>query len=118
MTGISAMLGMMNSELLSVSTSPPFSAAGRKLAGAGPYNTPAVTAIVAGGSGTYTYAWTILPGSDDTMTIAAPTSATTSFGFTVVVYVASGTARLTVTDTTTGAIGHADVAVSYTLYGG
>ena len=62
-----------------------------------------------GGSGTYTYAWAKVSG--DTMTIGAPSSATTDF-YAGGLGVKTGVYRCTVTDTGTGATAVADATVT------
>ena len=79
-----------------------------------PYLCSSVTTYVSGGSGSYSYSWAVQSETSGTLTISSPTGRTTRFGFSSL---AGGSglavARVTVTDTVTGEIGIADVAVEY-----
>lgn len=110
MSGIAAILAF-GAGTLGVTATPPTSSAGGNTA---PFNTPAVTAIPSGGSGSYTYAWTIIidPGG---LTINSPAAATTNFTYALM---GDGdaplaTVRCTVTDTVTAQTQSVDVDVEY-----
>lgn len=78
-----------------------------------PHVTAPVTLIPTGGSGSYTYAWTLTldPGG---ITIVSPTSATTVFSIdTNIGDVVDATARGTVTDTVTLAPAFVDVPIHH-----
>lgn len=98
---------------LSVSSSPPFAYAGA-VGGAPPFYSPSITAIAAGGSGSYTYAWTIVS-SDGPVEMVSPASQTTSIRFLDVPLTQTifATARCTVTDSVTGATGSAEVPAAF-----
>lgn len=71
-----------------------------------------VTASPAGGSGSYTYAWTLVEGD---VSISATSPATASTAFTALLppeTIVHATFRCTVTDTVTGAQRTADVSVT------
>ena len=100
---------------LSVTASPP------TLGGAA-YNviTPRVfgpcTALPAGGSGSYTYLWTVVSSSGGA-TIVSPTSQASSFTLEAVLGDTNYTiVRCTVTDTDTGATARVDVLIQYVVY--
>ena len=96
---------------LTVTATPPSSDAGGLSA---PYSTPSVTALPSGGSGSYTYAWSVVS-FDHTVSITSPTAQTTALRFTVMTSgdYATATVRCTVTDTVSALTGSVDVPMSY-----
>src|SRR5690349_13587182 len=75
-----------------------------------------MTAIPSGGSGSYSFAWTVVaPDAVYPLTINSPAAATTDFNFDPVEPgdIASATVRCTVTDTVTAAQGYADGGVTF-----
>lgn len=77
-------------------------------------STDNVTAVVSGGSGSFTFAWTILV-TDHTISASAPTSATTHFDISGIEEgdEVHAQARCTVTDTVGGATVHVDVEIQH-----
>ena len=74
------------------------------------------TALPAGGSGSYTYAWTVLSSSGGA-TIGSPTAQSTSFELAALFGDTNYTiVRCTVTDTDTLATARVDVLLQYTVY--
>lgn len=74
-------------------------------------------AIPAGGSGSYSYAWTVVS-SDHPVVIASPTAQTTGLSFTGVGAGVDASAEIlcTVTDTVSGLTGSVGVSMSYVRY--
>lgn len=74
------------------------------------------TLIPAGGSGSYSYAWTVVS-SDTSAEFSAPSSATTNITISSpgMGNTSFNTVRGTVTDTVSGATGHVDVVVTYSI---
>ena len=96
---------------LSVTASPPSSDAGGLFA---PYATPSVTALPSGGSGSYTYLWSVIS-SDYPVVITSAAAQTTALRFTGVPSgeLATGIVRCTATDTVSLLTGSVDVPMSY-----
>lgn len=94
-----------------VTASPPYLSSGGRTSSR---STADVTAIVSGGSGSFTYAWTITT-DGHTITISAPTSATTHFNISGIAVgdEVTATARCTVTDTSGGATTFVDVPITH-----
>jgi hypothetical protein len=95
-----------------VTASPPSLASGGRFDAA---TTDTVTAIVSGGSGSFTYAWTVPTTDGHPVVPTAPTAATTAFNIGSIGAgdEVSAVARCTVTDTVTSAIDHVDVFISH-----
>lgn len=76
---------------------------------------PDVTALPAGGSGSYTYAWTVIS-NDAPLSALSASSATTKFRFTSILAsdIVSGVLRCTITDTVTSTTTSVDVAWTHT----
>ena len=74
------------------------------------------TLIPAGGSGSYTYAWTVVS-TDTSVGFSAPSSASSNITISSpgMGNTSLSTVRGTVTDTVSGATGHVNVALSYTI---
>lgn len=75
------------------------------------------SALPAGGSGSYSYAWTVVS-TDTAVIITAPTSQATSFNVSPGEYyeTTAHRVRCTVTDTLTRQIGLVDVLIYYTIF--
>lgn len=99
-----------------VTASPPFLYSGST---GGSFSTDSTTAIPAGGSGSYTYAWTTVV-SDGThhCTANAPSSATTNFALSGVGIdeTLEAVATCLVTDTITAATASVDVEINHTRF--
>lgn len=110
MSGVLLLLAAMSAGSLSATASPPALNSGGSV---NSFTTAATTAIPAGGSGTYTYAWTLIvdPGG---VTINSATAAATTFGLTVTAGATiQATARCTVTDSVSGATATVDVPIQH-----
>lgn len=110
MSGIGLMLLGAKGATLNVTASPPALNSG---ASVNSFTTAATVATAADGSGTYTYAWTLIvtPGG---ITINTPAAPGTTFTLTVAVgAVIDATARCTATDSVTLATATVDVAIQH-----
>lgn len=113
MSGIALILlaaGATTAAGLSVTASPPALNSGSTH---DPHVTAPTTAVPTGGSGTYTYLWTLAVDPGD-ITITSPTAATTVFSIdTNIGETVDATARCTVTDGVTMATAFVDVPIHH-----
>lgn len=109
MSGIGALMLAAGLGALSVTATPPtVSAGGTTSTG----HMPAVTAIVSGGSGSFTYAWSVNP---PPASADSPSAAASAFTCTGIPHFGgyAGTATCLVTDTVTGLTATVDVFIYY-----
>lgn len=106
------MAAAMGSNKLAVSLNPANATTGGTAGG----HVQAMTALPSGGSGAYSYAWTVVQADADyPLTINSPAAATTTFDFTDVADgdIAQARVRCTVTDTGTGLTAFAEGLVTF-----
>lgn len=109
--GSMALLGIIAGGVLNATLSPPSLTTASIL---DPFTTRSVTGLVTDGSGTYTYAWSVIDNGGVTVVANSPTSATTTFTLSSLpVATINITVRLTVTDSVTAATATVDLAITH-----
>lgn len=119
MSGIALLLASLAGAGFSATASPPSLSSGGVNTGA-PFTSAPTTAIAAGGTGPYTYAWTLTTAPDvGSITINTPAVAGTTVTFDgfVELDTVEGTITCTVTDTSNGHTTTVDVAVRHHYLG-